>query len=156
MVWRSRNSPGTGEWRLEATGGFEPPNRGFADLRLSPLGYVASCCCFTELVPRAGFEPTQAKAHGPLKTACLPIPPPRLAMRPTLYHVMSLERPSSVEGEEAAAPRLLRLFSTTPAYFRRLTLACLATINVSTNKAKSQVTQDISAIIVRLRPWLEA
>ena len=26
---------------LEATGGFEPPNRGFADLRLSPLGYVA-------------------------------------------------------------------------------------------------------------------
>ena len=28
--------------RLEATGGFEPPNRGFADLRLSPLGYVAS------------------------------------------------------------------------------------------------------------------
>ena len=29
------------------------------------------------LVPRAGFEPTQANAHGPLKTACLPIPPPR-------------------------------------------------------------------------------
>ena len=27
---------------LEATGGFEPPNRGFADLRLSPLGYVAA------------------------------------------------------------------------------------------------------------------
>ena len=27
--------------RLEATGGFEPPNRGFADLRLRPLGYVA-------------------------------------------------------------------------------------------------------------------
>ncbi len=26
---------------LEATGGFEPPNRGFADLRLRPLGYVA-------------------------------------------------------------------------------------------------------------------
>ena len=26
---------------LEATGGFEPPSRGFADLRLSPLGYVA-------------------------------------------------------------------------------------------------------------------
>ena len=29
---------------LEATGGFEPPNRGFADLRLSPLGYVAPSC----------------------------------------------------------------------------------------------------------------
>ena len=69
---------------VEATGGFEPPNRGFADLRLSPLGYVASValCTFDQvpsagLVPRAGFEPTQAYAHGPLKTACLPIPPPR-------------------------------------------------------------------------------
>ncbi len=30
-----------GAWGLEATGGFEPPNRGFADLRLRPLGYVA-------------------------------------------------------------------------------------------------------------------
>ena len=29
------------------------------------------------MVPRVGFEPTQAYAHGPLKTACLPIPPPR-------------------------------------------------------------------------------
>ena len=28
-------------FHMEATGGFEPPNRGFADLRLSPLGYVA-------------------------------------------------------------------------------------------------------------------
>ena len=27
---------------MEATGGFEPPNRGFADLCLKPLGYVAS------------------------------------------------------------------------------------------------------------------
>ncbi len=29
------------EFFLEATGGFEPPNRGFADPRLRPLGYVA-------------------------------------------------------------------------------------------------------------------
>ena len=28
---------------LEATAGFEPANRGFADLRLGPLGYVAPC-----------------------------------------------------------------------------------------------------------------
>ena len=27
---------------MEATGGFEPPNRGFADLCLKPLGYVAN------------------------------------------------------------------------------------------------------------------
>ncbi len=27
---------------MEATGGFEPPNRGFANPRLRPLGYVAS------------------------------------------------------------------------------------------------------------------
>ena len=26
---------------MEATGGFEPPNRGFANPRLRPLGYVA-------------------------------------------------------------------------------------------------------------------
>ena len=69
---------------MEATGGFEPPNRGFADLRLSPLGYVASNCAGNWapgpgpiMVPRAGLEPTRAYAHGPLKTACLPIPPPR-------------------------------------------------------------------------------
>ncbi len=29
-------------------------------------------------MPRAGFEPAQALAHCPLKTACLPVPPPRL------------------------------------------------------------------------------
>ena len=73
---------------MEATGGFEPPNRGFADLRLRPLGYVA---WFDLLVPRAGLEPTRACAHGPLKTACLPIPPPRPTGR-SLYHKVSIIR----------------------------------------------------------------
>ena len=49
---------------------------------------VSALCCLdqchvrshgTIMVPRAGLEPTRAKAHGPLKTACLPFPPPRLA-----------------------------------------------------------------------------
>lgn len=44
---------------LEATAGFEPANRGFADLRLRPLGYVAV------LVPRAGFEPTRGNPTAP-------------------------------------------------------------------------------------------
>ena len=74
---------------MEATGGFEPPNRGFADLRLSPLGYVASIIGpnFGGLVPRAGLEPTRAYAHGPLKTACLPIPPPRPVPERTDYTI---------------------------------------------------------------------
>ena len=50
-------------WCVEATGGFEPPNRGFADLRLRPLGYVALTSVV--LVPRAGFEPTQAMPTTP-------------------------------------------------------------------------------------------
>ena len=32
---------GVSMFNMEATGGFEPPNRGFADPRLRPLGYVA-------------------------------------------------------------------------------------------------------------------
>jgi hypothetical protein len=31
--------------KVEATSGFEPLNRGFADLPLRPLGYVASDAC---------------------------------------------------------------------------------------------------------------
>ena len=39
---------------MEATVGFEPTNRGFADPRLRPLGYVASC--IWTVVPRRRLE----------------------------------------------------------------------------------------------------
>ncbi len=39
---------------LEATGGFEPPNRAFAELRLRPLGYVAPITVYQSY--RAGAE----------------------------------------------------------------------------------------------------
>ena len=38
---------------MEATAGFEPANRGFADPPLRPLGYVALCV----LAAPRGFEP---------------------------------------------------------------------------------------------------
>ena len=38
---------------VEATGGFEPPNRGFADLRLRPLGYVALSIHTSGRTPRS-------------------------------------------------------------------------------------------------------
>ena len=44
---------------MEATGGFEPPNRGFADPRLRPLGYVALFSLDAEpmvVVPRRRLE----------------------------------------------------------------------------------------------------
>ena len=49
-------------------------------LQTSALVHLATSPEFGLLalvVPRAGLEPTRAYAHGPLKTACLPIPPPR-------------------------------------------------------------------------------
>ena len=60
--------------KMEATGGFEPPNRGFADLRLN---HLATSPSIVLMVPRRRFELLRACAHCPLKTACLPIPPPR-------------------------------------------------------------------------------
>ena len=64
---------------MEATGGFEPPNRGFANPRLRPLGYVASESSILtllgrlEVVPRVGLEPTRPFEHYALNVACLPI-----------------------------------------------------------------------------------
>ena len=66
---------------LEATGGFEPP---IEVLQTSALTtWLRRPAIHTgRLVPRVGFEPTQAIAHGPLKTACLPVPPPRPIRKP--------------------------------------------------------------------------
>ena len=72
------------------------------------------------LVPRAGFEPTQANAHGPLKTACLPIPPPRpisekrIIPRVTLRHT---GKPPTAGPFHSPSPvgRGLRLGTTLPA-----------------------------------------
>ena len=52
---------------LEAAGGFEPPNIGFADRRLDPLGYAAK-----NMVSREGLEPPVPEAAD-LQSAVLPI-----------------------------------------------------------------------------------
>ena len=59
---------------MEATAGFEPANRGFADLRLGPLGYVASGVAQrarpgSVLAAPRGFEPRSSDP----KSAVLPL-----------------------------------------------------------------------------------
>ena len=50
---------------MEATGGFEPPNRGFADLRLNHLATSPRRTKSRRLVPRAGFEPATGERPRP-------------------------------------------------------------------------------------------
>ena len=62
--------------------GFAPMNRGFADPRLRPLGYVA----FKNLmVPRRRLELLQPSGHSALNAACLPIPPPRHRFNQSIF-----------------------------------------------------------------------
>src|SRR2546426_10487923 len=56
---------------MEATGGFEPP------IRVLQTPALTTWLRRPHLVPRRGFEPLRPYEHRPLKTACLPIPPPR-------------------------------------------------------------------------------
>ena len=61
---------------MEATGGFEPPNTGFADPRLKPLGHVAPHVNLNWC--RGGDSNSYSLCgHSALNAACLPIPPPR-------------------------------------------------------------------------------
>ena len=66
---------------VEATGGFEPPNRGFADPRLRPLGYVALLSWLFSGASRwcrgGDSNSHSLLGHSALNAACLPIPPPR-------------------------------------------------------------------------------
>jgi hypothetical protein len=54
-------------------------------------------------VPRAGFEPAQALAHCPLKTACLPVPPPRPKNYSSVVAGVVAASPGSPNSAGAAA-----------------------------------------------------
>src|SRR5262245_34214718 len=58
---------------MEATGGFEPPNKGFADLSLNHLGTSPL---------RAGFYRSRSGATSPLGTLRV-APTPRVTARPS-------------------------------------------------------------------------
>ena len=60
---------------LEATGGIEPPNRGFANPCLNHLATSPPALQSNRkpLVPRVGLEPTRSFEHYALNVACLPI-----------------------------------------------------------------------------------
>ena len=51
------------------------------------------------LVPKVGFEPTRAAAHGALNTACLPVPPLRLFGLIGIITYLNLKRKSCTSVE---------------------------------------------------------
>ena len=97
----SLNQSGGEERGLEATGGFEPPNRGFADLRLSPLGYVALAVVSPSWCRGRDLNPHRRKPTAPSRPRVYQFHHLGLSVRQTLYHVMSLEGPSSGTDREA-------------------------------------------------------
>ena len=65
---------------LEATTGFEPVDGGFADPCLATWlrrPNLASHHLSAQSWCQGGDLNPYARRHGPLKTACLPVPPPR-------------------------------------------------------------------------------
>ena len=59
------------------------------------------------MVPKVGFEPTQASAYGALNTACLPVPPLRHGKRQfstgkaCLQALCALLQAASIDGVES-------------------------------------------------------
>ena len=82
-------------------GGLEPPRVA----SYAPQTYAsASSAIPTILVPKVGFEPTRAIAHGALNTACLPVSPLRLT--PVVVYQSFDDISSSEKRKEQPRSRL--------------------------------------------------
>ena len=96
---------------MEATTGIEPVMEVLQTSAL-PLGYVApsefcSLYRYVIVVPRMRLELIRPFGHRPLKTACLPIPPPRhvggLSHERMLAGVEGFEPPACCFGDSCSA-----------------------------------------------------
>ena len=67
---------------MEATGGFEPPNRGFADPRLRPLGYVAEGLVRYRGEDSSGISAANAHQYR--------LDPSHTAATPVIYQTVSI------------------------------------------------------------------